>query len=170
MPSRDLTSTFTKMKPSDAATYERARRLANLALWTVALQRRRLDSTEPEDKEFPLRMWMDFHFFVVALSRLRRSVALALKIGALKSKMKDALWDFDLSLPHLKIMRDVAEHIDDYAIDAGRIPTISRKSLEISSRNGGTWQWLGFATNTESAFVAAIRLFDALKSASNDLR
>jgi hypothetical protein len=156
MPSRDLTSTFTKMKPSDAATYERARRLANLALWTVALQRRRLDSTE--------------HFFVVALSRLRRSVALALKIGALKSKMKDALWDFDLSLPHLKIMRDVAEHIDDYAIDAGRIPTISRKSLEISSRNGGTWQWLGFATNTESAFVAAIRLFDALKSASNDLR
>jgi hypothetical protein len=46
--------------PSHAATYERARRLANLAVWTVALQKRRLKTNEPEDAEFLFRRWADF--------------------------------------------------------------------------------------------------------------
>jgi hypothetical protein len=49
-----------KVKPSDAATYDHARRLANVALWTIDIQRRWLNSTEPEDKDFPFRQWSDF--------------------------------------------------------------------------------------------------------------
>jgi hypothetical protein len=37
------------MEPTSEATCERARRLANLAMWTVALQCRRLREEEPED-------------------------------------------------------------------------------------------------------------------------
>jgi len=47
---------------SDAATYERACRYANNALWTLSLQRRRLKSQEPEDAEFIFRVWADYEF------------------------------------------------------------------------------------------------------------
>jgi hypothetical protein len=109
---------------------------------------------------------MDFHFFVVALTRLRRAAVLASKIDVLKPRMRAALSEFDAALPHLKTMRDVAEHIDDYAVDSGRNSKISRKELEVASRNGDTWHWLGFTTNIEAAFVAAAHLFEALKSAA----
>jgi len=41
--------------PTEAATLERARSLCDHALWTVALQIRRIRSTEPEDDEFLFR-------------------------------------------------------------------------------------------------------------------
>jgi hypothetical protein len=50
--------------PSPAATYERGRRLANIAVWTAQLQRRRLSTNEPEDGEFPFRRSADFQFFI----------------------------------------------------------------------------------------------------------
>ena len=59
--------------PSPAATYERARRLANIAVWTAQLQRRRLATDEPEDSEFLFRRWADFQFLIVALTRVRRA-------------------------------------------------------------------------------------------------
>lgn len=51
-----------------AAIYERARRLANISLWAVDLQCRRLKSTEPEDTEFIFRKWADFDFLIVSQS------------------------------------------------------------------------------------------------------
>lgn len=158
------------MNPTDAATYERARRLANVALWTSAIQRRRLSTEEPEDAKFPLRARVDFDLFVVALSRLRRAAVLALKVGSIKPKMKDALGKFDAAVPHLKTMRDVAEHIDDYAIDSGRDSTISRRELEVSIRTGDTWEWLGHTIEVEKAFVAAVHLFEALKACASEIR
>ena len=77
------------MKPSSAATYERARRLANQALWTIDLQRRRLNSDEPEDAKFILRKWSDFHFLVVALTRLRRAAVLAEKVPEISQQIPD---------------------------------------------------------------------------------
>jgi hypothetical protein len=48
--------------PSEAPILERARSLCNEAVWTVALQRTRLRSSEPEDAEFVFRKWADFRF------------------------------------------------------------------------------------------------------------
>jgi hypothetical protein len=151
------------MKPESAVTYERARRLANQALWTIDLQCRRLNSEEPEDVEFVLRKWSDFHFLIVALTRMRRTAALALKVPEIKPKMKEALVAFDSALPNLKKMRDVAEHIDDYAVDEGRDDKISRKSLEVGISDEETWEWLGFRINLKDALSASIALFEALK-------
>ena len=151
------------MKPDNTATYERARRLANQALWTIDLQRRRLNSIEPEDDKFVLRKWSDFYFLVLALTRLRRAAELAAKVPPVSQNMRVALIAFDSALPHVKKMRDVAEHVDDYAVDKGRDKSISRKDLEVSSCDGETWQWLGFEMNVGEALSASNRLFESLK-------
>jgi hypothetical protein len=152
-----------QMKPDSTAVYERARRLANQALWTIDLQRRRLSSDEPEDDKFVLRKWSDFHFLIVALTRLRRAAELAAKVPVMSERMREALEIFDSTVPHLKKMRDVAEHIDDYAVDRGRDRSISRKSLEVASSDGETWEWLGFEIDGGKALSASVSLFGALK-------
>ncbi|WP_144007161.1 hypothetical protein [Pelomonas sp. KK5] len=152
-----------------AATYERARRLANLAVWSVDLQCRRLRSTEPEDEVFLFRKWADFGFLVVALTRLRRAASLAAELPEIRLLVQPALRQFDLSVPDLKRMRDVAEHIDDYALDRGRSRSVARNSLEVSSLNddGPTLEWLEARLNAEEALHAAQRLFRAIQEASS---
>ena len=152
---------------SDAATYERARRLANLSMWTVALQRRRLNTDEPEDREFIFRKWTDFQFLIVALTRLRRATILAAKVPALTGAMQHALTNFDAALPMLKSMRDVAEHLDDYAIDKGRDVSISRESLEVGVVGDSLFQWLGHELNADTALSAAQQLFRDIQQAQS---
>jgi hypothetical protein len=152
-----------------ASTYERARRLANNAVWTIHLQCRRLTSIEPEDGQFLFRKWADFGFLIVALSRLRRAAALATRAPEVQSRITDALALFDAALPHLKTMRDVAEHIDDYARDRGRRTEINRRQLEVSemSIDGTTFIWLGGSLNIEDASTAADNLFSEIKEAAS---
>jgi hypothetical protein len=57
------------------------------------------------------RKWSDFDFLIVALIRFRRCVKLTAKIPEIHSEILAALKEFDTVLPHLKKMRDVAEHI-----------------------------------------------------------
>jgi hypothetical protein len=153
--------------PSHAATYERARRLANLAMWTVALQRRRLKTHEPEDGEFLFRRWADFQFLIVALTRLRRAATLAATVPTVKSAIRIALASFDAALPTLKNMRDIAEHFDDYALDRGRDPSISRKSLEVGVVGDSVFQWLGHQLDADAAVTAARQLFKAIQHAQS---
>jgi len=100
---------------------------------------------------------------IVALTRLRRAAELAAKVQLISKEMRVALKTFDAALPHLKKMRDVAEHIDDYAVDEGRDKSISRKALEVSSTEGETWTWLGFDMNAHEALLAGVALFEAMK-------
>lgn len=153
--------------PSDAATYERARRLANLAMWTVALQRRRLKTDEPEDAEFLFRRWADFQFLIIALTRLRRAALLAAKVPALIKAMQDALTNFDAALPKLKRMRDIAEHFDDYALEKGRDSGVSRDSLEVGVIGNSVFQWLGHELNADAAVSAAHQLFNDVQQAQS---
>lgn len=150
-------------RPSDGATYERARRLANSAMWTVALQHRRLKTDESEDGQFLFRRWADFQFLIVALSRLHQSAMLASKVPSIASAMKNAISEFDYAIPKLKNMRDVAEHIDDYAIDEGNDRTVSRKSLEVGAIDDSSLNWLGYQLNADSALVAAEKLFKEIQ-------
>lgn len=153
--------------PSNAATYERARRLANLAMWTVSLQRRRLKTNEPEDGQFLFRRWADFQFLIVALTRLRRATILAAKVPPLADAMQNALTNFDNTLPMLKHMRDISEHFDDYAMDRGRDPSVSRKSLEVGVIGDSVFQWLDHELDADIAVSAAQRLFKDIQQAQS---
>lgn len=149
--------------PEHDWVYERARRMANSAMWSVAVQRRRLTTTEPEDEEFVFRAWMDFQFFLVALMRLRRTVSLAAKIPSLKADIENALRDFDTALPTLKEMRDTAEHIDDYVMNKGKNRQIMPSSLEVWVVDYPVVKWLYLELNIDAAFSAAQTLFGALQ-------
>ena len=149
--------------PSPTATYERARRLANIAIWTAQLQRRRLSTNEPEDGEFLFRRWADFQFFIVALTRLRRAAVLAAKVPSINNDIQDAIKEFDAALPMLKEMRDVAEHFDDYALDRGRIKAIRRQALEVGVIGPTIFQWLRYELNADTALKAAQGLFRSIQ-------
>lgn len=159
-------------KPTATATYERARRLANVAVWSVDLQCRRLESAEPEDSTFVVRKWADFDFLIVALNRLRRAAQLAAGLPQLQASLVTALAQFDRALPDLKKMRDVAEHVDDYALDQGRQKAVRRQSLEVSTMEaeGPTLHWLQARLNAREASQASQTLFAAVKEASHLFR
>lgn len=157
--------------PSTLATFERAYRLSNIAIHAVALQVRRLRSTEPEDATFILRKWSDFDYLIVSLTRLRRSVQLACELPDVKAELESALNAFDRRLPGLKQVRDTAEHIDEYSRDQGRNKSISRTALESSllSSRGPTLNWLGARMNATIALRTAECLFLALQNSKNAL-
>ena len=56
---------------SGAVIPERAKSFCNEACFTIALQHRRLKTTEPEDGVFVFRWHADLQFLIVALRRLR---------------------------------------------------------------------------------------------------
>ena len=140
-----------------------------MSLWTIDLQCRRLRSSEPEDSTFVFRRWADFDFLIVALTRLRRAATLAASLPEIQQSLSTALNEFNLALPQLKRLRDVAEHIDDYAIDEGRKRFIRRQSLEISSlsEDGSTLNWLSVRLNSYEALEASQKLFEVIKAASS---
>lgn len=130
--------------PSDAATLERCCRLVEVELQAAALQRRRLQTTEPEDDSFDLRWWIDLQFFILALWRLRRAAGLLHGSRYESQQVRSALASFDATTPSLRTMRNIGEHADEYAIDSPKRheKTIDRRQLETGSWDGQTFQWL----------------------------
>jgi len=102
--------------------------------------------------------------FIVALTRLRRAAVLAAKVPAIKDAITAGLAEFDAALPMVKNMRDVAEHFDDYALDKGRRPGISRKSLEVGAFSDTVFNWLGHELDADVALSAGERLFMSMKN------
>jgi hypothetical protein len=146
---------------------ERARSLTNEACFTVALQHRRLLSEEPEDRVFIMRRWADFHFLIVALQRLRRAAMAARNIPDIRGvEVANALAEFDSKLPQIKVMRDMAEHIDDYSLDRGRMKSISRKQLQVGMMNGRKVYWLDEEVDLDLALRAAEGLTLAVRKAT----
>lgn len=125
--------------PSDGAVIERARTIATEAMYAVALQRRRLTTAEPEDSKFVMRWWWDCQCFVAALWRLRVSAELAASVAP---SLTRSVSDFDSAIPDLRTLRNVQEHLDEYAVERGRNPAIHRSMLHSGSFDGTTW-WLG---------------------------
>ncbi|MGC1165837.1 MAG: hypothetical protein WA862_07010 [Solirubrobacterales bacterium] len=152
-------------QPSDAATLERAHSLANEAVHMVALQRRRLQSEEPEDQAFIFRRWADFQFLVISLRRLRLAGLLAAKHEVSRAAIRSAIREFDESLPDLQKMRNVGEHIDDYAFEGGRDRSVDRRALQVGSFDSTTLEWLGERLNVDEALAAAENLYRAIKDA-----
>ncbi len=157
--------------PSDDATLERCCRLVNIELHAVALQRRRLRSSEPEDEDFIMRWWTDLGFLIVALLRLRRAAGVVLGTTYASDELRSALATFDAATPSLRLMRNIAEHADDYAVDSPKrhVKTIDRRQLEVGQWDGTTFHWLQetdgtpHQLNIDVALAAAEDLFRVMR-------
>ena len=153
---------------TELARLELATSLSREAYYAVALQCRRLQSEEPEDAYFLFRKWMDFQFLIVALWRLRTSTLIAAKFAISPNEIGNAIQKFDQTLPDLRKMRNVAEHIDDYAVESTRrkhLPT-PRQLLECGTFDGTLFQWLGSSLDTKVALLAAGELWEAVRNFS----
>src|SRR5882757_8250933 len=143
------------------ARIERARSLCSDACYLVALQRRRLRTAEPEDQRFIFRRWGDWQFLIVSLRRLRQ----AARIVRFDPLVGSAIARFDRALPSLMTMRNVGEHVDDYAEDRGHDPGISRKDLQVGIYSAEEFEWLGHRLNADEALSAAETLLAAVQAA-----
>lgn len=152
--------------PSERVILERAQSLANEAVFTVELQRRRLRSIEPEDDRFAMRWWADAQLLIVTLRRLRRVAELASRGPQARGPMRSALRTFDACLPALRTMRDVCEHIDAYAIDRGHRSDITRGMLQVGQWDGTSFSWLGASLDVDVAMRAAVELLQAIRGCS----
>ena len=101
---------------------------------------------------------------IVGLTRLRRAASLAAKVQEIQENISNAIGTFDRALPNLKAMRDTAEHIDDYAVDAGRNSAIGRTALEVAVIGDENIEWLGMSLDLGETVAAAEALFEAVKS------
>ena len=137
---------------------ERGFRLMNEHMHALALQRRRVSSTEPEDRVFLFRTWSDLRFLIIALNWLRRDAKIV-ATAAGDPEFEIAIAEFEKGVP-FKILRDVGEHMDDYAIDSKkrRVKSISPNALECGTWDGTTFSWLGESLNVDTALEAAKRL------------
>ncbi|MGH7864011.1 MAG: hypothetical protein ACREQB_03405 [Candidatus Binataceae bacterium] len=154
--------------PSDAAILERARSLCNQACLMVALQHRRVRTAEPEDEIFFFRRFADVQFLIIALRRVRRSAELAKRVPGVSEVLRNAISEFDRTLPGLAKMRNVGEHIDIYAVDGRNRhhPDVVRGQLQVGEWDGTTYPWLGESLNIDAALDAAKKLFEAVKQAA----
>jgi hypothetical protein len=87
-------------------------------MWIVALQVRRVAEDDPVDSKFVFRRWADWQFLIVALRRLQRAAELAVTTPIGATFVAAALAQFRHKIPGLRTMRNVAEHIDSYAVDS----------------------------------------------------
>jgi hypothetical protein len=150
---------------------DRAMIRANRAMFTIDMQIRRIGISEPEDAKFLGRRIADFEFLVVAATRLRRAANLAKNAPETRARITMALVQFDRSLPALKKLRDIAEHIDAYSIDQGFDEDIDRLYLEncMITNLGQTWTWLGETINTNDVLDASMALFRELARARDQI-
>ena len=102
------------------------------------------------------------------LRRLRRAAELADRVTKAKESLALALRNFDDALPQLSVMRNVGEHINDYAVDSSkrRHKQVGRGALQVGSWDGTTYQWLGESLNIDIAHEAAYALFAAVSAAA----
>ncbi|MDQ1087191.1 hypothetical protein [Siphonobacter sp. SORGH_AS_1065] len=145
---------------SDASKLERALSLSNLAIFTIELQHRRLQTAEAEDEEFIFRWMSDLEFLIIALIRLQKAAFIAASVPSVKKKINRAIAEFNQSLPDLKKMRDVIAHIDDYALNKERrTHNVGRTELQVGQWNGSIYKWIGGELDVDKAVIEAIKLF-----------
>ena len=140
------------------ALYEDGRSLANIAVWSVILQVKRLETSDTENSDFVQQPLADFHFLISALTRLRNAAELISKVAPLSS----AIEKFDTALPDLKNIRNILEHIDDYRLGDGHNKNVKITDLQTYCF-GETIEWLGYKLNLNDAKKSSEVLFESIK-------
>ena len=147
------------------ALLRRLRSEATTWINAVRMQRRRVVPFENGD------LWeieIDLHFLLVALVRVERAVArAACEDAAIDQQLRGALDDFRSALPGLRVMRDVAEHADEYNLSKGQRHPVGRSevqvwSMSVTTARGVVWSWLGHELDVDAAEAAAAALYNAL--------
>jgi len=100
-------------------------------------------------------------FLVLALWRLRRAASIAKG----DSSIRDAIRGFDQGLPGLRVMRDIGEHIEAYAVDSPgrRYLDKTRGMIEMGEWRDPIYEWMGETLNVDEARSHAIDLFVAIR-------
>jgi len=134
---------------SEGAVVERAKSMANNWMWAVSLQHDRIVNPRPQDKPFhPFSMQdfneADLHFLVIALRRLRTTATTLEHAPQLWETVRYTIDAFDARLPWLKRVRDVFEHLEDYAVDSNLRRQAHLAANFRSGRDART-AWIGLA-------------------------
>jgi len=160
---------------SEAAVVERAKSLANRWMWAVSLQHDRITRPRPQDNAFhPFGIdafnEADVHFLAIALRRLRTVATTLEHAPQVWDSVHSAIQAFDDRLPWLKRLRDVFEHLEDYAVDSNlRRSDTSRRELQGWSASENGMQWLGYDVDWNEGLFAAEDLYAAVKTAYDSL-
>jgi hypothetical protein len=161
------------LKMSEGEVVERAMSLATEWMWAVSLQYDRIINPRPQDQAFHQFGVNDFneadiHFFVIALRRLRQSATTIEQVPQQWDTIRRAIDEFDKRVPWLKHLRDVFEHLEDYAIDSNcRKSTTSCREIQVWSASKHSLIWLGYNVDYQEAHLAAKELYKAILSARN---
>jgi hypothetical protein len=166
---RDHEAYWDSAVPTNAAVLQRAARLGNDAMMAIRLQLDRIEAgpSQPSDDGY-WAVFIDVDFLIAALWRMRQAGVLAKsRIGRWWAPLNA----FDQALPHLKLMRDVSQHIAEYGIDGDGRKAINprtgkpvgRRALEVKSL-GDTFGWLGGQLDLTAADTASMTLLNAIRT------
>ena len=162
------------VRPSRSAILSRAARLANDAAVAIDMQLGRIhDGLTSGDPDAFWKVLIDVDFLVYALWRMRLAGNLAQRT---MGPSWTALQEFNQALPDLKLMRDVAQHIDEYGRDGDNRrhsnPTtgqrVGRRSLHVMSLGDWSFNRLGGTIDFDRAREASYALLSAIRRTARD--
>jgi hypothetical protein len=169
---RDWEDYWERTKPSTSAALDRAARIATDASAAIDMQIGRIQTgLRSNNADTVWNVFIDIEFLIAALWKMRLAGKLAR--SALEESWT-AVGEFETAVPHLKLMRDVLQHIDDYGQDAeSRKHHHPRTGRRIGRRllhsqlgfNDKSFDWLGGTLNFEDARTAALQLESAIRQA-----
>jgi hypothetical protein len=171
---RDWEAYWDKQKPSPSAILRRAARVANDAAVAIDMQLGRIrDGFHSKDPDTQWNVFIEIEFLISSFWKMRLAGKLARSV---MGQSWPALREFDSALPHLKPMRDVMEHIDEYGRDAdGRArrhyhprtgQLIGRRYLHSQmSYSYKSFSWLGGTVEFGPARITSLQLLSAVRTA-----
>lgn len=149
--------------PSDLTILDRALTFAMEGLQAADVQLQRARQEPSSEPGGAFQWWIDLQFFIVALRRLRRAAELATRVAGQREAIRAAIAAFDEATPDLRLLRNVGEHIDEYALGAGYEKSVRWRQLQVGGWNGKTFRWLDIDLNAEKAMDAARDLVGELE-------
>lgn len=142
---------------------------ANEYVHTVQLQYDRMYAEDVRDDHFPLRVYADIKFFILALTWLEKSTREMGKYPVWFPSIQIARDRFKKAIPNLELMRNVSEHIEEYMFDRGKKSHVKRDQLQVSQWSKEEFYWLQgedgehLTINFKNALEAARELYSAVR-------
>lgn len=149
--------------PKIVSLYEDGRHFANISVWAVALQVKRLETNKPELEDFDFQPVVDFHFLVTGLARLQEIAETLKAIDDMRPAMEKAIEAFKTEVPGLRYMRNVLEHMGEYARGDGKNKAVQYREIFTIGLDPDCIQWLGHELRPRAALAASDALFRVIK-------
>jgi len=158
-------------RPDEVTLSEEARHFANLYVWAVDTQIKRIKRgmVDPTSLNFALQMVMDFEFLLSALRKLRRSAELMSRIPTVEKDINKAIRNFDEKLPDLQNLRNASEHFDEHLEGRDRGKNLVDSYVAHFSTlkyHENSVEWLQRKLDLDIALTEAHFLFDSVRQAT----